>query len=205
MRTYPIACVLGAPLLTLFLQAGGQKPPQDEPSTAAERVRIDRKKLQKDIQGAWRLVELQAPSLYQRSRKDVGYCLISGNCLSLELHLGWMSDPATIEARTFQSGTHTFDIDDEGQLRTATLIGAYINRSNTLQFESPGSARSYKITLVANQLSLARADGQTLVFERMLDASLERDFFGRRKRDVAKPDADEKSDVKDGTKDEREK
>ncbi len=197
MRTYPIACVLGAPLLTFFLQAGGQKPPQDEPSPASERVRIDRKKLQKDIQGAWRLVELQARTMAPQSRKDVGYCLISGNCLSLELHLGWMSDPATLDARTFQSGTHSFGIDDEGQLTTSTLIGAYINRANRLEFESPGYARSYKITLVANQLSLARSDGQTLVFERMLDTSLERDFFGRRKRDVAKPDAEEKSDAND--------
>lgn len=197
MRTYPIAYLLGAPLLALFLYAGGQTPPQGEPPTASERVRIDRKKLREDIQGAWRLVELQSPNIYAQSRTDVGYCLISGNCLSLELHLGWMSDPATIDARSFQSGTHTFDIDDEGQLRTSTLIGAYINRANILQFDSPGYARSYKVTLVANRLSLARSDGQTLIFERMLDVAQDRDFFGRRKRDAQKPDVDKKSDTDD--------
>jgi hypothetical protein len=197
MRTLSIACVLGAPLLAFALQAGGQKPPQDEPSTATERVRVDRKKLRDDIQGAWRLIEFQTASLPSKSRKDVGYCLISGSCLSLELHMGWMPDPATIQGRGFQSGTHTFEIDDEGQLRTSTLIGAYINRASVLEFDRPGYARTYTVTVANNQLSMARADGQTLVFERMLDVMQERDFFGRPKREAPKSNVDEKPDSND--------
>jgi hypothetical protein len=195
MRTYSIACVLGAPLLTFLLQAGGQKPPPDEAPPGTQRVRVDRKKLRDDIQGAWRLIELQSLTLPSKTRKDVGYCLIYGNCLSLEVHMGWMPDAATIAGRSFQSGTHTFEIDDEGQLTTSTLIGAYISRANAVEFDKPGYARTYTVSVANNQLSLARADGQTLVFERMLDVTQERDFFGRRKREAPKSDVEKKSDT----------
>lgn len=191
MRTLPttgLVCVL---LLTPLLLAGRQEPPpQVPPQSAPERVRVDRKKLREDMQGAWKLVELRAPDLYAQARQDVGFCLIAGNCLSLELHLGWVRDGERIEARTFQSGMHTFEINDEGQVKTSSLIGAYISRSSALEFEPPGATRTYGVALAANRLTLSRPDGQVLVFDRMLDAQQGRDFFGRPLRERAKKAAE---------------
>ena len=194
MRIHPTCQLLCISLLSLLLLTGVQRPPEPQDPTegaGADRVRIDRKKLLKDLQGAWRLVEMHSPTLYPQSRKDVGYCLFAGTSMSLEMHLGWMSDAASVEAKTFQSGTHNFDIDDEGFLRTSTLIGAYVNRVGELEFESPGTSRSYRVTLVSGRLTLARADGQTLAFERMTDSKLDRDFFGRKKRELPKAEAED--------------
>lgn len=191
MRILPTCCLFGVLLLTPILLAGRQEPPpRVPPQSAPERVRIDRKKLREDLQGAWKLVELRAPALYTQARQDVGYCLIYGNCLSLELHLGWMHDSERLEARTFQSGMHTFDIDDEAQLKTSSLIGAYISRFNSLEFEPPGTTRAYVVALAANRLTLSRPDGQVLVFDRMLDVQQGRDFYGRPLRERAKKDAE---------------
>lgn len=194
MRIHPTGHVLGIPLLSLLLLTGVQAPPQpqDPPEGAgADRVRVDRKKLHKELQGAWRLVEFHAPTLYPQARKDVGYCLFAGSSMSLEMHLGWMSDAVNVEAKTFQSGTHNFDLDDQGFLRTSSLIGAFVNRVGELQFESPGTSRTYKVTLSAGRLTLARTDGQTLAFERMTDSKLDRDFFGRKRRELPKADVEE--------------
>ena len=76
--------------------------------------------------------------------------------------------------------------------RTWTLLG-----STPLSAEYACHQRFPERPRAILRRGIDHTSGQTLLFERMADVTQERDFFGRRKRDGAKPDVGEKPDDKD--------
>lgn len=174
----------------LFVLLALLVPPQDPGEKgAAQREdpperpeRIDKAKLWDDMQGPWKLAELNLPADSGALRSDAGFCIISGDYLSIELHVGWVGESRNLVGRTFQSGMHHFEIDDTGRIRTSTLIGSFIAKDGALDFERPGTARSYHAAVAANRLTLTRDDGQVLVFSRVFSTEPRRDIFGRERK-----------------------
>lgn len=175
----------------LFVLLALLVPPQDpgtkdQPArddTTDRPLRIDKQKLWDDMQGPWKLAELRLPSGNGDLRSDAGFCIVSGDYLSIELHVGWLGESRNLIGRTFQSGMHHFEIDDTGRIQTSTLIGSFITKDGELDFERPGTARNYHAAVAANRLSLTRDDGQVLVFNRVFSTEPRRDIFGRERKE----------------------
>lgn len=190
MRILTPHCLVGTLLLSLIPWSVPQDAKRQDAPLAPERQRVDRTKLREDLQGVWKLVELRTSNIRNEARQDVGMCVIQGNYLSMEVHIGWVGNDSRPDARSFQSGTHKFALNDEGQMELSTLIGAFINRAGEPQFEPPGTARKYDITVAANRLTMSRADDQVLTFDRVVDATDGKDFYGRPLRERAKSAAE---------------
>lgn len=170
-------------LLALSLSALALAPEpasfsRQEPSRAAtvpQSIKAANEKLIAQMQGAWRLDELTTPSQSADLRREVGFCLISGKYLSLELHLGWIGENSQIDQKDFQSGIFRFEIKEGGLIQTSTVIGSFMNPQGQLQFERPNVERHYQVEIVADRMSLRRNDGQKLTFVRLHDDRLRRE------------------------------
>lgn len=175
----------------LFVLLALLVPPQDPGAKQAPQagdtidrpVRVDKKKLWEDMQGPWKLAELRLPTGKGELRSDAGFCIVSGDYFSIELHMGWLGEARNLIGRSFQSGMHHFDIDDTGRIETSTLIGSFITKDGDLDFERPGTARRYQVAVISNRLSLTREDGQVLVFNRVFSTEPRRDIFGRERKE----------------------
>lgn len=131
-----------------------------------------------DMQGAWRLVEFSTPLFDKKDRQEVGYLLVSGNYMSLEMHIGWMSPDGVFDDKSFASGTHRFEMDERSRMTSASVIGAFI-ADGRLTFEPPGRKRSYDVVCLGNTMTFKRDDNTKLTFERLNDSPAKRDFYGR--------------------------
>ncbi|MFN0244656.1 MAG: hypothetical protein ACKVWV_17355 [Planctomycetota bacterium] len=171
-------------LLALLVppQDPGAKDPAQSDDAPDRPARIDKQKLWDDMQGPWKLAELRLPADNGALRSDAGFCIVSGDYLSIELHVGWVGESRNLIGRTFQSGMHHFEIDDTGRIQTSTLIGSFITKDGALDFERPGTARNYHAAVASNRLSLTRDDGQVLVFNRVFSTEPRRDIFGRERK-----------------------
>ncbi len=181
--------------LALCLPIGSQdKPaqPQREPS-AQERLKSALDKIRTQMQGAWRLEELRTPSQSQERRREVGICLVTGNYMSLELHIGWISDRSRIDAKDFQSGTYRFEVIEGGMVEMSTMIGSFMNSAQLLQFEEPNTVRRFQIEVKPDSMTLRRNDGQQFGFVRLPDDRLRHleDMKAGNPKEKAKPGPDD--------------
>lgn len=160
---------------------GGRERDKPKPDAPARPVitRAAIAQLNEDIQGAWKLTSYEAPALEQRDRQEVGFLLVAGSYFSFEMHLGWTTTTGTVLERTFVSGTHRFEIDENSRIVANSVIGAGIDDDDKVAFEAPGRVRRYELTCTGNQMTLGREDGTKLTFERIADSRLKRDAYGR--------------------------
>lgn len=173
-------------LLAPFPSTSGvalQEGPDTTP-TVSVTTRAANKKLIAQMQGAWRLVDMhlveqKTPRVPESALEHVGYCLISDNFLSIELHIGILGGNSQTVARSFTSGMHRFELDASSQMQTSTVIGTSTDIDGRPVFEPPNTKRHYRVEIAGNSLTLRRDDGHTLMFERLLDDRSGHDVYGR--------------------------
>lgn len=164
----PLNLMLILATLTLGLALTPRAQDSGQPESSGKGARDARASQLASMQGAWRLKKLESPTLQSDLRQEVAYCLIVEDFLSIELHLGW-TDPngANVERKDFQSGTHRFELDARGRMVTSTLIGAFVSREEKLEFEQPGKARTYQVSVTGPAMTWKREDGTRFEFERL--------------------------------------
>jgi hypothetical protein len=177
MRLFEITSALSILCLLVSL-----RPAQDLPETKPTLptgAKVAIATLRNEMQGAWRLVALESPTLIRQNRHELGFLLVTDNYFSFELHLGWLSPDGRIDEKSFSSGTHRFELDERGRMSSSSVIGSFVDVDKRIQFEQPGKVRSYDVTCIANKMTLKREDGTKFEFERMSDSKAPRDIFGR--------------------------
>lgn len=175
---------LVAAVLALAIPASLQSG-RETPKTPAGPARVPGAD---QIVGMWRLVEFDTKVLNSDRRAQAGYLMIADGFLSFECHIAWMDSSGSREASTFFSGTHEYQLGDDGVLTMTQLIGTTMNPTGqTPVFEQVGRKREYKARLDGARLVLVREqDDQTFKFEKMQSSAGGLDFYGRRK-EPAKP------------------
>jgi hypothetical protein len=196
---------------SFLLGLSPRAPIQDEqePRPALPKsARLANKKLMAQMQGAWRLVDMKlvdedAAGFGDLRIDHIGYCLISGSYLSLEIHLRLVGREHQEQGRSFVSGLHRFELEEGAQMETSTVIATSPDPDGVPEFEPSGTKRRYKIDLAGETMTLTRDDGHGLIFERMFDDRSRFDMFGRPSREKASDSGDEDRDSgkKDGEKD----
>jgi hypothetical protein len=167
-------------------------------------ARLENKKLLAQMQGAWRLVQMKlvdqdSLGLSELAMENIGFCLVSGSYLSIELHVRRVGKGDVDKGRSFVTGLHRFDLEEDGNMETTTVIATRANIDGMTEFEAPGTTRQYSVGVVGDSMTLVREDGHTLIFERLLDDRTRVDFFGRpvTEKDDASDDQDENGEKKD--------
>ena len=180
-------------------QAPPQPPPKERSGQDEKRqldeipLRQSRQVTLEAMQGMWRLTGFEARTEEPERRRQVGYCLVSGHHLAIEVHL-WRErqKPLEPENRDFFSGIHRFELDSTSTMETSTVIASFINRTARVDHEAPGKTRRFVVETSANRMRLTRDDGQTMDFERVADEGTEdKDVFGR---PIRKPAPTEEED-----------
>lgn len=179
MRLVETTCAISVVCLCLSLRAVRQEGPERKPPSLSPAAKAATQGIVDEMQGAWRLTSMDSPTLDKQSRTDVGYLLVAGSYFSFELHFGWTSADGTSTKRSFQSGTHHFEVDDRSRMTANSVIGSIIDDDGRVLFEQPGRKREYAVDCMGSHMKLKRDDGMTLEFERMIDTRAKRDFYGR--------------------------
>jgi hypothetical protein len=195
-------------LSTAFLL--GLTPLQHPPAAREQKpalptaARLENKKTLAKMQGAWQLVhmklaEQESASMAELAIENFGFCLISGTYLSIEIHIRRTDGGELDRGRSFVTGLHRFELEEDGGMETTTVIATHANVDGIPEFEAGGTTRKYEIGLVGDTMTLVRDDGHTLVFQRLLDDPTRTDFFGRPVMDKedASDEPDENGEKKD--------
>ncbi len=140
--------------------------------------------LAQDIQGCWQLIDIDDAIFPPEGRLLVGYLLIGEGFLATETHIAWDTAHGDMIDDDFQSGIHEYRLDPKGVLITSSLIGAFLEEYEDhdldLEWEDPGTVRSFTVRLSGNFLTLSRSDGSSLSFSRRpVRRSGAKDIFGR--------------------------
>lgn len=169
-------------LVAVAALAFAQDPEDDVPLDPLPGVAKKNAALLEEMQGAWRLIELDDPFLETANRAEDAVLLVADEFLSIELHVAYFDSPqrdALLDS-FFQSGTYRFRLDEEGNLQAEILIGSVTTHEGFLDFEAPGRRRPFEAEILEDRLHLTRLDrGTHFVFERLPSGRMRRDLFGR--------------------------
>jgi hypothetical protein len=207
-RTPTALVALGLALVPLALAARpGSAPRQrtgqeDLPEWPGSRSRERSDDLVEELQGCWRLKSIEAAELPPGRPQEVGYLLVSGRFLSIEVHGGWRGAGLTParEGRglavtgSVSTGIHRLDIDEWRTLTTSTLIGTRNGFNMQVEFERPETERRFEFEVEGERLAMKREDGAILRFEKMPDSGGRVDFWGR----PVKEEKEEEKDAREG-------
>lgn len=133
------------------------------------------------LQGCWQLFEFDHPELPVDDLTAVGNMLITDHFLALEFHVEFPSEPdffGELFELVFQSGIHEYQIDQLGQLRTSSLIGAAVSPDRELLWQPGGDVREYRIEFRDNTLTLTNDQDARFSFIRVRPSLVEPGFFG---------------------------
>ncbi len=180
MRLLETTCAISFLCLCLSWRAAQQPlpPPQPKPVPPLSPTKSPNPVLDA-MQGAWRLTKLESLTINKEGLTEVGYLLVAGDYFSFELHMGWTLPNGATANRTYQSGTHRFEVDDNYKMSTSSLIGSTSDQKGMVLFEQPGHRREYTVDCTGDTLTLKRDDSMTFTFERLEDKRPKRDFYGR--------------------------
>jgi len=207
------ASFFAVPTLLLLGLSPAQEPRREsEPKPVpTKRAQIEIKKLVRAMQGAWRLVNIELVAhdanfqLDNVSLDHSGFALVHGHYMSIEFHFRLFGQQQGDLGRSFVTGIHRFEVEEDGRLETSCVIGTRTNENGKPAFEPPDSKRVYTITMEGEQMTLLRDDGHTLVFERLLDDRSRIDFWGTQVEEkddfYDDPLPEKKDDEKDGDED----
>jgi hypothetical protein len=195
-----ISLLMGlAPLQALRQDPRAGRAQKPSPEKAAL---LAKKKTIAQMQGAWQLVHMKfadsnVEGLGTLSMEQAGFCLVSGNHLAIELHVRGVEKGNEDKGRSFVTGMHRFELDEEGGMETTSIIGTRLGIDGLPEFEAPGATRRYDVDLRGETMTLTREDGHTLSFERLRDDPTRYDFFGNpmsEKDEASGGDGDKKKD-----------
>jgi len=183
-------CLFSAALL---LPAPKVQKPPSPPLTPTKGQAKEMVRIEKDLQGLWKLTSMDWPLLRDASTESVAYCLVSGDVLSMEFHIIVKGPDQRTEQTLFDSGMWRFEIAEANRLMLTSIIGSYlrpedpnvlwspfVSKANRIEFRAPGSTHRYDVQLLGDKLILTHSRGQKLAFQRMVMGSVqERDAYGR--------------------------
>ncbi len=187
MRTSLFALV---PVLSfvLLLVPTQNPPPKPPPPLVPPEVRItptpgghkETVRTTKAMQGFWVLKELDWPHLQGVNSEFRGFCLVGGNHLSFEVHIGLKDTNQKLNDVMFDSGLWRFEVGEGNRLVLTSRIGSFLDKDNRVAFRPEETLCRYEVLAVGEEMVWRKQDGQRIVFERMLDGGLPRvDAFGR--------------------------
>jgi hypothetical protein len=209
MRTLLSFLVPAVPLVVLLAAAQNPRPPDPQPPkplptpearvTLSEGARKEAAKTTKAMQGLWELKELVWPKLDGLSSEFRGYCLVSGNHLDFEVHIGLRDADHKLGSVLLDCGIWRFEVFEANRTVMTALIGSFIDKDNHVAFRDPDTRCRYEVLAIGDQMIWRKEDGQRLEFVRIDDKGPPRvDAFGRTLPDEPDPDTDAKDP---GTKD----
>lgn len=191
MRIRALSILALISLVAALAAAATQKPltPKDRDTYPWNKVgkKADPEVLD-SMQGLWSLVSLRDPNLSEPNRTEVGFALIQGQHMAVEIHVGWRLPNEPKPLGTLRSGMHRFELGPGARLELTSLIGIFINREGDTKAERPGQERLYNLSVANDSLIMERTDGYKIEFRRVLGTQSRRDFFGR---PVRKPEPEE--------------
>jgi hypothetical protein len=201
MRTLLSILVPTVPLIVLLAAAQNPRPVEPKPPkplptpearvTISEGARKEAAKTAKTMQGLWELKELDWPHLDGLSSEFRGYCLVSGNHLDFEVHIGLRDVNHKLGSVLLDCGIWRFEIGEASRMVLVSLIGSFIDKDSRVAFRDPDTRYRYEVLALGDQMTWRKEDGQRLVFARLVDQGPPRvDAFGRPLPDEPDPDAD---------------
>ncbi|MFN0009698.1 MAG: hypothetical protein ACKVXR_17525 [Planctomycetota bacterium] len=184
-----IALLVASMLLTGLPPSAGMQEAQDLKPALTKADRAAAKKIQRQMEGVWKLTEMRMLAEDLRVSEDleiqkIGYAVVHGQYLSLEFHMRLVDKLEADYGQSLVSGLHRIELDGIGSMKTTSVIATRTRRDGSLEFEPPGTTRSYDVAFEGEKMTMTRDDGHRLEFERMEDDSRRRfDIFGRPVRD----------------------
>jgi len=176
-------------LCFVLLLARPQKPPPPPPIQEPPEIRVtpspgakkEISRTTKTMQGFWVLKEFDWPHLHGVDSEFRGYCLVGGNHISFEVHIGLKGPDQKLNDVMFDSGIWRFEVGQANRLVMNSRIGSFLDKDNRVAFRPEDTQCRYEVLAVGDQMVWRKADGQRLVFERLLDGGPAReDVFGRK-------------------------
>ena len=195
-----IAILVASMLLTGIRSIPAAQDGQDPKPPLTKADRAAAKKLLRNMEGVWELVDMKTLADGQLLTSDlqiqkIGYAVVYGQYLSLEFHMRMVDSNEVDYGQSLVSGLHRFDLDALGAMETSTVIATRTRRDGSLEFEQPGTVRRYVVTFEGEKMTMKRDDGHQLEFERLdRDTHPRVDIFGRRSRDEDGKDEDVEKD-----------
>lgn len=201
MRALLLLLVPVAPIVLVLAAAQEPRrenpngPPKPRPSpevrvTPSEGSLKEIARTTKAMQGLWMLKELDWPHLDGVSSEFRGYCLVSDNHLTFEVHIGLRDADRKLTTVLLDSGIWRFEVGEANRTVLISLIGSFIDKDNRVAFREADTRYRYEVLAAGNQMVWRKEDGQRLVFERTVDDGPPRaDVFGRevpQKKDTEK-------------------
>jgi hypothetical protein len=169
---------------------GGSQPKDQDPAEP-ERDIYGRKRdrgatggVREEVQGAWRLLDIELTGYPELGGSHAGMLLVSDGFLALELHMTWPTNAGGADVHQTFLGEYEFRLDD--QLQVNTIIGSFLDEtSGELKWERAGFGREYTVSVTEKVLVLAFGRGNSMTFGRMRPTrTQERDVYGRPMRDA---------------------
>jgi len=170
-------CAFGLALLSLA--GAGQERGGGEQRPAMGRVPKEDVATLEKMQGGWRLASIHLPGWDRQYRQETAFLLVAQEFMSIEMHLGYFIEEEMTEGY-FQSATYRLRFDERGRMQAMTLIGAYSDEEEGLEYARPGETRSFRVSFREDELVLrGEPDRSELVFTRLATERYGHDFFGR--------------------------
>jgi len=180
-----LALLVASTLLTGLPTSPRTQDDQDSKPPLSKSDRAAARKIEKRMQGAWKLVEMhliaeQAHVTSGLEMQQIGYALVHDGYLSLEFHMRLIDKEDQDYGQSVVSGLHRFELDAIGSMETTTVIATRTRRDGSLEFEHPGTQRKYTVEFQGEKMTLTRDDGHQLGFERMgVERRRHFDIYGR--------------------------
>ena len=184
MRSF-LALLVASTLLTGLPTSPTTQDGQDSKPPLSKTDRAAAKKLEKRMQGAWKLIEMrllaeQAHVTQGLDMQSIGYALVHDEYLSLEFHMRLVDKEDQDYGQSLVSGLHRIELDGIGSMETTSVIATKTRIDGSLEFEPPGTQRQYTVDFEGDKMTLTRDDGHQLLFERMnIERRRHFDIFGR--------------------------
>ena len=176
-------------LFIVSLLAPPQKPapapPVQEPpevrTTPTPGARKEISRATKAMQGFWVLKQLDWPHLQGVDSEFRGFCLVGGNHLSFEVHIGLKGSDQKLNDVMFDAGLWRFEVSSANRLVMTSRIGSFLDKDNRVAFRPEETQVRYEVLVVGDQMVWRQVDGQRLVVERLVDGGpVYEDAFGRK-------------------------
>ena len=141
---------------------------QDQPEGTTQTPRITRGQLQraevermeKEIQGLWKVERLRLENQQFQGSEMVGYLLAAPGYVSFEFHMQNFPNDGGFDGYEllFQTGIHNYRFTPLGEMEMFGMIGTSNLNSNEADFEPPGQRRVYQIKLTGDHMTLERTE-----------------------------------------------
>jgi hypothetical protein len=167
LRRIASRCASLAVCLALFPSAPAPDAGlQDKPRiTRGELQRAEVVRLEKEIQGLWKIERVRLKTLEFQGAALAGYMLAAPGYATLEFHVQNYPNDGGFDGIEimFQTGIYNYRFTPLGEIEMFGMIGTNNLNSNEADFEPPGLKRKYEISLTADQMTLERPEARLVL------------------------------------------